>query len=138
MRFKVYFIVGGFCNLCNSCFEELLAIKWTVEHVNSIGISGGVFSCKMSHYAAPTTQKMKFSIKDFFSKFDQIRMWSQLLKKSLIENFIFFAVPIPFLYYLRYSLLWCKLAITFSTCSVFIVVDKYGKSSWKICKFSRY
>ena len=39
---------------------------------------------------------MKFSIKDFFSKCDQIhsflRIWSHLLKTSLIENFIFFAV----------------------------------------------
>ena len=37
--------------------------------------------------------KMKFSIKDFFSKCDQIcsflRIWSHLLKKSLMENFIF-------------------------------------------------
>ena len=32
--------------------------------------------------------EMKFSIKDFFSKCDQIH-WSRLLKKSLIENFIF-------------------------------------------------
>ena len=43
-----------------------------------------------------TTQKMKFSIKDFFSKCDQIRrnlqIWSRLLKKSLMENFIFRAV----------------------------------------------
>ena len=35
-----------------------------------------------------TAQKMKFSIKDFFSKCDQIRrklqIWSHLLKKSLI------------------------------------------------------
>ena len=41
-------------------------------------------------------QKMKFSIKDFFSKCDQIgsflRIWSHLLKKSLMENFIFCAV----------------------------------------------
>ena len=41
---------------------------------------------------------MKFSIKDFFSKCDQIgsllRIWSPLLKKSLIENFIFWAVKI--------------------------------------------
>ena len=41
-------------------------------------------------------QKMKFSIKDFFSKCDQIRsflrIWTHLLKKSLIENFIFCAV----------------------------------------------
>ena len=33
-----------------------------------------------------TAQKMKFSIKDFFSK------WSHLLKKSLTENFIFCVV----------------------------------------------
>ena len=41
---------------------------------------------------------MKFSIKDFFSKCDQIRsfmrIWSHLPKKSLMENFIFFAVII--------------------------------------------
>ena len=43
-----------------------------------------------------TAQKMKFSIKDFFSKCDQIRkklgISSDLLKKSLMENFIFCAV----------------------------------------------
>ena len=38
-----------------------------------------------------TAQKMKFSIKDFFSKCD-LRIWSRLLKKSLMENFIFCAV----------------------------------------------
>ena len=45
-----------------------------------------------------TAQKMKFSVKDFFSKCDQIRrklrIWSHLLKKSLMENFIFCAVYI--------------------------------------------
>ena len=35
---------------------------------------------------------MKFSIKDFFSKCDQIRRKLHLLKKSLMENFIFYAV----------------------------------------------
>ena len=39
---------------------------------------------------------MKFSIKDFFSICDQIRsflrIWSHLLKKSLMKNFIFCAV----------------------------------------------
>ena len=43
-----------------------------------------------------TAQEMKFSIKDFFSKCDQIcsflGIWSHLLKKSLMENFIFCAV----------------------------------------------
>ena len=41
-------------------------------------------------------QKLKFSIKDFFSKCDQIhsflRVWSHLMKKSLMENFIFCTV----------------------------------------------
>ena len=41
---------------------------------------------------------MKFSIKDSFSKCDQIRsflrIWSHLLKKFLMENFIFCTVPI--------------------------------------------
>ena len=43
-----------------------------------------------------TAQNMEFSIKDFFSKCDQIcsflRIWSHLLKKSFMENFIFCAV----------------------------------------------
>ena len=39
-----------------------------------------------------TAQKMEISIKDFFSKCDQIsfqRIWSYQLKKSLMENLIF-------------------------------------------------
>ena len=40
-----------------------------------------------------TAQKMKFSIKDLCSKCHQILMklsiWSHLLKKSILENFIF-------------------------------------------------
>ena len=47
-----------------------------------------------------TAQKMKFSIKDFFSKCDQIcrklRIWSHLLKKSLMKNFIFCTVSFAF------------------------------------------
>ena len=43
-----------------------------------------------------TAQKAKFSVKDFFGKCDQIRsfhrIWSHLLKKSLMEPFIFCAV----------------------------------------------
>ena len=47
-------------------------------------------------YAKDTAQKMKFSIKDFFSKCDQIhrkmQIWSHLLKESLMKNCIFCAV----------------------------------------------
>ena len=43
-----------------------------------------------------TAQKLKFSIKDFSGKCDQIRrklwIWSHLLEKSLMENLIFCAV----------------------------------------------
>ena len=43
-----------------------------------------------------TGQKMKFFIKDFFSKCDQLRRklwaWSHLLKKSLMTEFIFCAM----------------------------------------------
>ena len=56
---------------------------------------------------------MKFTITDFSSKCDQIRwklqIWSHLLKKSLMENFIFCAVP--FIYSkiecLRFSFKYC-------------------------------
>ena len=45
---------------------------------------------------------MKFSTKDFFSKCEQIlrklRIWSRLLKESLMENFIFWAVQIAPVY----------------------------------------
>ena len=48
------------------------------------------------HFFSDISQKMKFSMKDFFSKCDQIRrflrIWSHLLKKSLKEFFIFCAV----------------------------------------------
>ena len=52
-----------------------------------------------------TAQKMKFSIKNFLSKCDQIRsflwIWSHLLTKSLMENFIssFFVQREVFNYY---------------------------------------
>ena len=48
------------------------------------------------HYSITTAQKMKFPIKVFFTKCDQIRrklrICSHLLKKSLMQNFIFCAM----------------------------------------------
>ena len=44
-------------------------------------------------YETNMTQKMKFSIKGFFNKCGQIRrflrIWTHLLKKSLMKNFFF-------------------------------------------------
>ena len=49
--------------------------------------------CRRHHLNKHTAQKTKFSIKDFFSKCDQICNFcvfcSHLLKKSLMANFIF-------------------------------------------------
>ena len=68
--------------IIRSCYNELLLVQ--------------KFLCCSQHLAEVTAQKMKFSIKNFFSNCDQtrgdLRIWSQLLKKSLMENFIFCAV----------------------------------------------
>ena len=59
-----------------------------------------------------TAQNMKLSIKDFFSKCDQtgrkLRVWSDLLKKSLMENFIFCTVEEEEVAGLLESLLVCR------------------------------
>ena len=53
------------------------------------------FLCKV-FLKCGTAQKVKFSIKDFSSKFDHIRrklrIWSHLLENSLIEKYVFCAV----------------------------------------------
>ena len=50
-------------------------------------------NCKGEYQDSIIAQKVKFSIKYFFSKYDQIlsflRVWSHLLKKSLMESLIF-------------------------------------------------
>ena len=82
------------------------------------------------YYIIPlnTAQKMKFSIKDLFSKCDQIRsflrIWSHLLSKSLMENFIFgqwndltghtenFKMKLYYLYYFQERLsLWYNIIL---------------------------
>ena len=67
-------------------------------------------------------KKWSFSIKDFFNKCDQmshfLRIWSHLLKKSLMEKFIFCAVwfdILPFISIILlivFSLLHKDLALT--------------------------
>ena len=54
------------------------------------------------HFVLKTLhKKMKFPIKEFFSKCDQIRsflrIWSHLLKKSLIEKFIILCIKFQIL-----------------------------------------
>ena len=63
------------------------------RHYNKISQEAEAVAQTCSHCT-----KKKSSIKDFFSKCDQIRsflrIWSHLLKKSLMENFIFWAVSV--------------------------------------------
>ena len=58
------------------------------SYVASSSLSQRYFAIRIA-----TAQKIKFSIKDSFSKCDQIRsslrIWSHLLKNSLMKNFIF-------------------------------------------------
>ena len=65
-------------------------------HDDKLQIPGYITLSSTLQTESFTTQKMKFSIKDIFGKCDQInsflRIWSRLLTKSLMENFIFCAV----------------------------------------------
>ena len=65
-----------------------------ITKVIKLSLRNGCFPSYLK--SADTAQKIKFFLKDFFSKYDQIRsflrIWSHLLKKSLMENFIFCAV----------------------------------------------
>ena len=67
-------------------YSCVVLLPWS-QHLNQIKIKTFIW-CPRHHCT-----KMKFSIKDCFSKCDQIcschRSWSHLLKKSLMENFVF-------------------------------------------------
>ena len=92
-----------FLHESSSSFQETLLLntnlsiwilKWTIPMHPAVS---WIPVFKLSEYQdVLTIQKMKFSIKHFFSKCDQIcrklRVQSHLLKKSLMENFIFCAV----------------------------------------------
>ena len=75
-----------------SIFKVIFKEKWSELVQNTFSDSADP-----KDYPSKTSlhEKMKFSIKDFFSKYDQIRSFlrilSHLLKKSFMENFIFCA-----------------------------------------------
>ena len=81
--------------------SDLQYVNWFVlsssssKNLSAKLFLSGLHSCSFNPYQI-LRKKMKFSIRDFVSKCDQIRrklrIWSHLLKKSLMENFIFCAV----------------------------------------------
>ena len=83
------------------------------RRVNCLPANDSVENCiantVFKYWNRITARKMKFSIKDFFSKCDQIcsflRIWSHLLKKSSMENFIFCAVRPPVYSFSRFEII---------------------------------
>ena len=75
---------------------------------NSINHKVMKLICPCYLYNQFTAPKMKFSITGFFSKYDQIRrellIWSHLLKKSVMENFIFCSLILIQLHHRGYLL----------------------------------
>ena len=84
-------------NLIHSfCFSFSGKIIIGIPQKNNNAILKKMRTLYWNNFIISNAHKVKFSIKDFFSKSDQIRrkprIWSYLLKKSLMENFIFCAV----------------------------------------------
>ena len=77
--------------------KKSLVVKEFVNNISpDMDKHGNISQEEYDPVTASTAQKMKLAIKDSFSKCDQIRrilrIWSHLLRKSLMENFIFCAV----------------------------------------------
>ena len=105
-------------------------------HSEVIWGSSPDFASNTNAILSDTIQKMKFSTKDFLSECDQIRkirsfllLLSHLLKKSLMENFIFCSMGIFF-----YSSWIHEKTLTTLTGWVFCLVSKAPSNG---SKFSR-
>ena len=79
----------------NLCFLSLYLSLTSLSWPESFVLLEPETNCLLN-FINFTAQKMKFSIKDIFIKCGQIcrklLIWSHLLNKSLMENFIFCAV----------------------------------------------
>ena len=94
------------CGFSWSSWRKSIGKKWhwrervqpkNWSHSLKIFLSSFFFCCNcFCSSGFITTQKIKFPIKDFFSKCGKIRrklqIWLHLLDKSLMENFFFYAV----------------------------------------------
>ena len=107
------FIEVPLCEQTSSA-EKFLVARLIATH----GILHYLCSADLSSIA----QKMKFPIKDFFSKCDQISsvlgIWSHLLKKPLMKNIIFCAV--------------CNIAIFHKNCCLLFQIVFHRNSYWSL------
>ena len=90
-RVSIKRVGGAFLNLVDS-LTSYIRLHLTQRKNQELWATQVPF---LNHFTPITAQK-NFLIKEFFSKCDQIRsflrVWSNLLMKSLMENFIFCAV----------------------------------------------
>ena len=88
-----WFLCDTEASYVTSCF--IRGVRFYTTHIVDVSNNCHI-SPHNSYVWVIAAQKMKFSVKDFFSKCDQIRgllrIWSHLLKISLMENFIFCSV----------------------------------------------
>ena len=84
------------CGMENGCIGSMEDWVCVCEAFGWIAHEIDLMQCHKRERLAYTIQKMKFSPKEFLGKCDQIRsflrIWLHLLRKSLMENFIFCAV----------------------------------------------
>ena len=89
-----YFLAKDVISHCYFSLVTILYMYLTTVFQKILWIKSEEVEKWCHHFFQCTT--MMFSIKDFFSKCDQIRsflrIWSLLLKKSLTDDFIFCAV----------------------------------------------
>ena len=93
VKVRVRFRVGGNQTIATEKNWPLVRVRGWVKV--SFGVGGNFPRGQEPSKGDQIAQKMKFSIMVFFCKCDQIRgkrIWSHLLKKSLMENFIFCAI----------------------------------------------
>ena len=86
---------------------------------------------------------MKFSITDFFGKCDQIHkklpIWSHLLKKSLLENFIFCAVHILNIFeFLTVCVTFLKPPCQVNLSQIFILCCSFNSFEWFLIFFNKF
>ena len=85
------------CNTSNFQRKQIYVLFTNSCFIHYMGITLG-FLIRACLSLFITAQKIKFSIKGFFSKCDQtcsfMRIWSYLLKTYLMENFIFCTVHV--------------------------------------------
>ena len=96
---------GDFYSFSFFFYNKVLSLKFcTCQFI----LQSKLLHFDLESFVRDTAQKMKFSITDFCSKYGQIRsflrIWSHLLKKSVMENFIFCVVRVLLVKYIELRL----------------------------------